>query len=179
MAQIETYPDGTPAGTDKIPYVEDPAGTPALKLVEVSSLGGGGGSSLLASASLNNVTQQNVGGSSGPTIVDAALTVTVTAPPSGSVIVMLQAAAYGNPGDSGVHWLLMAAGSAVAGTTKFVTALGVANLMAYSVLIPLDGLTPGDSYTWEWGGTGSYAGGGYATTYGGAFGAAVMVVLAV
>lgn len=42
MAQIESYASGTPAGTDQIPYIEDPAGTPVLKLAAVSDLGGGG-----------------------------------------------------------------------------------------------------------------------------------------
>jgi hypothetical protein len=51
MAGIETYPDGTPAAGDRIPYVEDPAGTPALKLVDVADLAGGGsGGALLASS---------------------------------------------------------------------------------------------------------------------------------
>ena len=43
MAEIQTYPDGTPAPADKVPYISDPAGTPALKLAEVSALGSGGG----------------------------------------------------------------------------------------------------------------------------------------
>jgi len=51
MAGIETYPDGTPAAGDRIPYVEDPAGTPALKLVDVADLAGGGGSGALLASS--------------------------------------------------------------------------------------------------------------------------------
>lgn len=43
MAQIETYPDGSPSPGDKFPYVEDPSGTALLKLVDVADLPGGGG----------------------------------------------------------------------------------------------------------------------------------------
>lgn len=46
MAEIQSYPTGTPTGTDQVPYIEDPAGTPALKLAAVSDLGGGGGATL-------------------------------------------------------------------------------------------------------------------------------------
>lgn len=42
MAQIHTYTVGTPAATDRIPYISDPAGTPALKLAAVSALSTGG-----------------------------------------------------------------------------------------------------------------------------------------
>lgn len=42
MAEIQTYPDGTPADGDKVPYVADPGGTPALMLADVADLGGGG-----------------------------------------------------------------------------------------------------------------------------------------
>ena len=180
MAEIQTYPDGTPVAGDKVPFVEDPDGAAALKLAPWSAFGGGGGGgggAVLASASVNNATQQNPGGAGGPTPVDAALTVTFAAPASGRVTVMLQAAAYGNPGDSGTHWLLTAAGTPVANTSKFITALGVGNLMAYSVLIPVT-VTPAASYTWAWAAKGSHASGGYATTYGGIYGAAVMMVFA-
>lgn len=42
MAEIQTYPAGTPVAGDLVPYVSDPAGTPALKLADASALGGGG-----------------------------------------------------------------------------------------------------------------------------------------
>lgn len=35
MAEIHTYPDGTPVAGDKFPFVADPGGTPALKLADV------------------------------------------------------------------------------------------------------------------------------------------------
>jgi hypothetical protein len=41
--EIQDYPDGTPSAGDKIPFVEDPAGTPALKLADLADVGGGGG----------------------------------------------------------------------------------------------------------------------------------------
>lgn len=40
MAEIQTYPSGTPAPGDKVPYVSDPTGSPALKLADMGSLGG-------------------------------------------------------------------------------------------------------------------------------------------
>jgi hypothetical protein len=44
MAEIQTYPDGTPIAGDKVPYVADPDGTPALMNADASVfLGGGGG----------------------------------------------------------------------------------------------------------------------------------------
>jgi hypothetical protein len=41
VGEIQEYPDGTPAAGDKVPFVSDPAGTPALMLADVSDLGGG------------------------------------------------------------------------------------------------------------------------------------------
>lgn len=43
MAEIQTYPSGTPVTGDVVPYVSDPAGTPALKLADISAFSGGGG----------------------------------------------------------------------------------------------------------------------------------------
>lgn len=39
MPEIQTYPSGTPVAGDKIPYVSDPAGSPALKLADASLVG--------------------------------------------------------------------------------------------------------------------------------------------
>jgi hypothetical protein len=38
VAEIQTYPTGTPGSADVLPYVEDPGGTPALKLVSRAAL---------------------------------------------------------------------------------------------------------------------------------------------
>lgn len=176
MPEIQTYPDGTPTGGDKVPYVEDPAGTPALKLADASALGGGGGGSVLALATINHATQQNI--TNPTTVVNASLSVTFIAPASASVVVILQASAYGNPGDSATHWRLVEGGTVVANTSKVISAVASGSQTPYMVLIPVDGLIPGVAYTWDWGHTGSYPGGGYATVYGGIYGAAVMMVLA-
>jgi hypothetical protein len=42
MGELQDYPTGTPGAGDLVPYIEDPTGTPALKLVDASTLGGGG-----------------------------------------------------------------------------------------------------------------------------------------
>lgn len=47
--EIQDYPTGTPTTGDLVPYVEDPDGMPALKLVDVSALGGSGEGALYAS----------------------------------------------------------------------------------------------------------------------------------
>lgn len=40
MAEIQTYPSGTPVAGDKVPFVSDPTGSPALKLADAASLTG-------------------------------------------------------------------------------------------------------------------------------------------
>lgn len=42
MAEIQTYPSGTPVAGDKFAYISDPAGAPALKLADVGASGGTG-----------------------------------------------------------------------------------------------------------------------------------------
>lgn len=55
MAEIQTYPDGTPVLTDKVPYVADPGGLPQLKLAPVSAIGGGAGVAVFGDGSDGDV----------------------------------------------------------------------------------------------------------------------------
>lgn len=41
MGEIQDYPQGTPVAGDLVPYVSDPAGTPALKLMDAPITPGG------------------------------------------------------------------------------------------------------------------------------------------
>lgn len=41
MPRIDSYPTGTPTGTDRVPYIADPGGSPALRLTTVSGLPSG------------------------------------------------------------------------------------------------------------------------------------------
>lgn len=116
--------------------------------------------------------------------VDATnLTVTFTAPPSGKVLVRLEALSD-PPSANAMHWGLRDASGLVAGSvTQYIGYATAANdnLDRRHVTIPVTGLTPGTAYTFRWAarvtaGTGTLYHGTDATN---SFGTMVMEVWAV
>lgn len=109
--------------------------------------GGGGSSELLASASHNPGTELTVSATATMTAVDASnLSVTVTAPATGKLLVGLTSYIGGSDGD--MYWGVLSSGSTLAlrkivNSGTFVDQVGVARLL-------LTGLTSGASYTLQW-----------------------------
>lgn len=131
--------------------------------------------SLLAWSTLDHASIQSVAANSTTAAaVNAALTVTFTAPASGDVLVKLCAFAYGVVADSSVTWCMLSGGTEV--TDAFIYATQIATQLPYNLTFPVTGLTPGASYTWVWGHRGNYAGSAGFTQYGGALGPATFEV---
>jgi hypothetical protein len=70
MARYDSYPSGTPVGTDKVLYLADPAGTPAIKTALVGDLGASNPWGMLAGTGL--VVGDEFDGTSGLTWIPVA-----------------------------------------------------------------------------------------------------------
>jgi hypothetical protein len=81
--------------------------------------------------------------------VDAALTVTFTAPASGKVSVVLSGSVTA-PTSSTYAWDILQSGVEVAGTAQEVL-FNFGGNIAITARTVITGLTPGQSYTWAWG----------------------------
>jgi hypothetical protein len=102
------------------------------------------------------------------------LAVTFTAPPTGNVIVDLQAMGDAGTGYS-LQWNLRSGGSDIAGTGRRVA--DGPSLAARHISIKITGLTPGASYTYTWGHASTDVQ-NVRTIYGGGYGPAIMEVKA-
>lgn len=113
--------------------------------------GSGGGSGLIGLTAYAPGTNTNIlaGTATSITAVDATnLTVTFTAPPSGKVVVELEAL-MGMTSTANGYWGLLDGANAQVGKTNYMTGLGgTSNRLKASIVVT--GLTAGTSYTYKW-----------------------------
>lgn len=81
--------------------------------------------------------------------LNAALTITFTAPASGKVLVILSATVYGNAGNN-TFWNLRQGAADVANSMSVVGSTAQAGFT--SLRIPISGLVSDQEYIWKWGG---------------------------
>lgn len=109
--------------------------------------------------------------------VDAThLTVTFTAPPTGNVLVTLEAVANVGNAAAAIYWGLADGSGDITNANTHITA--VTTLLRVRATFKIIGLTPGTSYTYRWRQRSSSASYAVNTTCGGVWGAATMEVRA-